>query len=135
MQVARPPGDRRRRCVGIEAEVVVGDVGEHRRRPCLLDGLDRGDERERRHDHLVARLHPEGEQREAERVEPVRDADRDPAAAVGGELLLELRHVGAVRVRVRVDQAADRVEQLGLQRVVRRPQVEERDGRRLHRSS
>ena len=82
---------------GIEAESSAPTSTRTGVRRRLRDGLDRRDERERRHDHLVTRLDAGGEQREAEGIEAARDADAVTSSAEGRKRRLELLHLRPVR--------------------------------------
>ena len=73
---SRPRRDRRGDVVGAGEERLRVDVHEHGAAATELDGVRRGRERVRGHDHLVARPDPEREHREVERRRPRRDRDR-----------------------------------------------------------
>jgi hypothetical protein len=60
-------------------------VDQHRRRPAVLDGVGRGDEGHRRHEHLVARLDVERLQRQDQR----RGAGRDAADVGRADVILK----------------------------------------------
>jgi hypothetical protein len=74
---------------------------------------------------------PRCEERKAKRIRAVRDADAVTAAAVGGERALELAHGRAVRERAGVQEARKVVEDLRLQPVVDRREIEKGDSRPL----
>ena len=79
---------------------VVGariDVGEHRRRAALPDGVRRGDERHRRHDHLVARADARDVERELQRGRAVRGRDGVGGADARRERRLEVAHARTLR--------------------------------------
>ncbi len=74
---ARADGSRQRRldrCSSRRSEMSTG-IGNA---SCLTDRLERRNERQRRYEHLVARLHAERDESEPERVEAARDADAVP---------------------------------------------------------
>ena len=87
----RPRRDRRLEVGRVEVELAVADdVAEHRLGAGLPDGVRRGDERQRRCDHLGAMADAEGDERQLESGRAVRDRDRMSAADRVGELRLEL---------------------------------------------
>ncbi len=90
---------------GVRVEVVRArvDVGEDRRRAALPDGVGGGDERQRRHDHLVARTDARDVQRELQRGRAVRDGDGLGGADALRERGLELAHARALRDPARGD--------------------------------
>ncbi len=124
---ARALGDRSARRVDIHVQVGLGDVDRHGRPARLGDRLEGRDEGVGRHEHLVARLEAARDEGETERVQAAREADAGSAPAVGGERVLEHCDRRAVREGIRVDQLAELLEELGLQRVVGGAQVEKRD--------
>jgi hypothetical protein len=126
------PGLRRERArataSGSIEQGVVGHVDEDRpgAHPERREG--RGHEGERRHDHLVARAHPQGAQRELQRVAAVRHAHAVRGAAVAGEGRLEVRDGGAEDVGGVVEHPAHGRQDVVAQRGVLGFQVEERNG-------
>jgi hypothetical protein len=75
--------------VGIHSErglLAVHEVGD---RPGVRDGIDRPDEGQARHQHLVVRLHPGETQAGVKRDRAVRHRHRFCRAGEGGEILLE----------------------------------------------
>jgi hypothetical protein len=87
------PGGR----LGVEAEAVALDVGEHRRGSRKHYGVRRRSERERRDDDLVARPDPGGEQAEQQAGSAGVDRGSRQAAHQGfGELALEGAHFGTL---------------------------------------
>ena len=85
------------RCGGVrvDQEGPGRQVDEHRRRPHSQDRLGGGEEGERRGDHLVARPHVQGAEREEQRVRPGVEADRVRDAQVRGRFGLERRDLGS----------------------------------------
>ena len=94
----------------VDARVLArDDLREHRRRAAVQGrGGGRG-ERERRHDHLVARADPRGEVGEVQRRRAARDGDRVARAEVLGELLLEGGCARAEREPARAQRLGDRL--------------------------
>ena len=123
---ARAVADRRRRRDGVEAVVVLRDVRDDRHAAGLRHRLERRDKCRSRDDHFVTRLKSARDQREAQRVEPARDADALSDAAVFGERRLKRRHLRPVRERARVEEVGYLVEQPRLQRRLRGCEVEKR---------
>ena len=119
--------------LGGEAVRVGVDVAEHGCGAGRGDRLDRGVERERGNDHLVAGPHAHRPQRDRDRVGAVGHADGVPAAAVRRELLLERLHLGAEDEAPRVQHPRDGLAQLVAERRQRRGGVEQGDAR--HRRS
>ena len=113
--------------LGVHAEVVgPGYIAEDRRRPGLHHGGDRGDEGERRDDHLVAGADPGGEQRKMQGGRAARGGHHMAGAEVLGEGLLELFDPRPLGPPTGPQRCLDRVEVLLLHL-----QVEDRDrGRR-----
>ena len=103
------------------------DLGEDGRRAAARDRLGRRVEREGRADHLVARADAHRVERDHERVGAVRDADRLRNAEIGGGLLLEGGHVGAEHELPSASTSAKALLELGDQRCVLRPDVNERN--------
>ena len=81
----RPGRDQRLQETLVEVERVRTDVDEDRARPAQHDRVRRGDEGERRHDHLVARTEVEEQGGELER----RRAGRRQQHPAGSEQVLE----------------------------------------------
>ena len=118
----------------VQVERVRVDVGEDGRRAEQRGGLGRGDERERRADHLVARANAERHQRDLERVGPVGDAEgvdllvSAEARDVGRQILLEGGHEGTAHERAAVQHGGDGGVDLGAGGVDLRPQVDHLEG-------
>ena len=103
---ARPSGDRRRQTRGIQGVLLV-DVHEDRAGTGRHDGAQGRDERVRRHEHLVARAHARGLERQHQGVGAGVHPDRVTHAHELGDALLELGQGGPERVVAARDQAAD----------------------------
>ena len=132
VEVNRQNAARSLRERGLErshVQVVVrrGDVHGHRTAARLSHCFEGGDERVRRDDHFVSRFEVHRDQGEPQRVEAARDADAVGRAAEARERRLELRDLGAVGERIRVDQPADVLENPLLERVVDQREIEERN--------
>src|SRR3954470_11335676 len=93
----RARGDLLLDLVWIDAYRVAGHVNEDRGGMAIPDGIGRGDVRHRRHEHLVARLHAETDEREVQRRGPVVGCNRVLDVAEARELLFERRDVLAYR--------------------------------------
>ncbi len=108
--------------VGVEARVLArDDLREHRRRPAVERRRGGRRERERRHDHLVARSGPGGQIGEVQRGGAAGDRDRVARAELRGERLLERGRARAERQPARAQRLRDR-----LQVLRRQTQVEQR---------
>ena len=125
---ACPRADRCSRRGRIESVVGGGNLDRDGHAAGLRDRLEGRDEGERRHDHLVAGLERQRDQREAERVEPARDPDAVGRAGVRRERRLERGDRRPVRERARLEQLGDVAEHLVGDRRVNAREVEERDG-------
>ena len=119
--------DRRFGRGGIEVVVVLRHVRQHRSAARLQHSCGGRRERVRGQHDLVVRLEPGREQREAQRVGAVGDADAVGASAVGGEPALERRDLWAVRECGRVDQIRELREDPRLQPVVCGSEIDERN--------
>jgi hypothetical protein len=91
-QRARLRGHRGTGAVEFEQVARVG-VAEHRPRPRAHDARCRGDERQRRHQHLIARADAECTQREEQRVGARAHRNRAGAPQPLGERILEREHL------------------------------------------
>ena len=89
--------DRRLDCRGVDVQRPLVDVGEDRRGALVEDHVGRGDEREARRDHLVARLEAEAVERDVQARRPTRAGDRGARPDPFGERALERRHHLAAR--------------------------------------
>ena len=108
---------------GVDAEVVrAEDVGEHRLGAAVAGGGRGGDERDRRHDDLVARPDAGGQHREVQGGGAAREGDRVGDAEMLGELALERVGARAHRQPAGAQRRVDRRAVLLAQR-----EVEERD--------
>jgi hypothetical protein len=113
----------------VDVEIGSRYVDRHRPGAGLRDSLERRRERQSRYDNLVAGFDAGGEQADSQCVEPARDPDALVDAAVVGPGQLECAHLRPVRERVRVDQEGELGEELVLEGLMRRAEIEERDGK------
>src|SRR6478735_4230607 len=103
----RPGSQGGRGCVDVEAVVLLGDVGKDRDSAGLDDRLDGRNESCRGYDHHAAVLEPRCTQSEAEGIKPTGHTDAMRRSTVGGEGVLEARHVWPIRERSRLEESFD----------------------------
>ena len=94
----RALGDRGFDAVGIDVERLRIDVDEDRLRADQSNRLSRGNERERRGNHFVARADAERTQDQMQRIGAIADADRVIAAEELRDFLLKRLHVRSQNV-------------------------------------
>ena len=93
---ARSLADRSLGGVGVDAERVGVDVDDHGRRVHGQNGARAGDERQARHDHLVALADAAGDERGLERLGAVRERIAGGGALVAREVAREAQRALAV---------------------------------------
>ncbi len=91
---------------GIHLPKIRLGIDEHRPRVCISDGIRGRDERERRDEHFVVRLHARDEQRNVQRRRAIHRRDRVRRAGAAREIALEA-----------IDVAADRRDPAGVETV------------------
>ena len=94
---------------GLDVEGRAVDVGEHRRRAAVENGVGGRHPSERGHDHLVTRADAEGGEPEVEPGRTGGDGERMGNAVARGKGFLEGRHLGSLREPARREGFADRM--------------------------